>query len=405
MRRVLILSNLYPSRQRPTRGTFNLQGFRALARFCEVRVAAPEPWWTRIRRPSELLAPSHELDSGLPAYFPTYWSLPRAPQLHAAGMERSLGPFLTRLRREFPFDIILAAWAYPDGVAAERLSRRFGCPAVLMVLGSDVNELAQHRALGDQIGHSLRSAAGVITVSRALRERVVRMGVPASQVTVQHNGVDGERFTIREAGPVRTGLGLPAAARLITYVGNLVHEKGVDLLVEAMAHLRDRPDTHLVLVGDGPLLPALRARAEALGVANKVQFAGRRLHPEIPDWISAADVLCLPSRREGCPNVVLEALASGRPVVAAAVGGVPELLRGDTGVLVRPEAPELLAVALREALDRSWEPERLRASVPCLSWDEFGRAIHDVLEGAIRARSSSAPLQSPEHRAARSSAL
>ncbi|HEU4752138.1 MAG TPA: glycosyltransferase, partial [Armatimonadota bacterium] len=82
-------------------------------------------------------------------------------------------------------------------------------------------------------------------------------------------------------------------------------------------------------------------------------------------------------------NVVLEALASGRPVVAAAVGGVPELLRGDTGVLVRPEAPELLAVALREALDRSWEPERLRASVPCLSWDHFGKTLFETLNEAM----------------------
>jgi glycosyltransferase involved in cell wall biosynthesis len=289
---------------------------------------------------------------------------------------------LRRLRREFPFDAILAAWAYPDAVAAVRLGQELGVPVVTMILGSDVNEFARHPSMREQIVWGLRNSQGVITVSGALRDRVIELGVPAEKVVVQHNGVDGDRFRFRDGADVRARLGLPDDRPLIGYVGNFVHEKGVDLLVEAMRRLRHAA-AELVMVGDGPMGEQLRARAAALGMGDRVRFVGRRPHEEVPEWISALDVFCLPSRREGCPNVVLEALASGRPVVAASVGGVPELLSEDTGVLVEPEDPEALARGLEEALSRRWDPEVLRASVPCLSWEEFARALHGALERAV----------------------
>jgi glycosyltransferase involved in cell wall biosynthesis len=172
---------------------------------------------------------------------------------------------------------------------------------------------------------------------------------------------------------------------LVGYVGRLAREKGIDVLVEAMGAL-DRgalQRADLAIVGAGPLEPALRRRATALGIGGRVLFAGHKGHDELPRWLSSFDVLCLPSRREGCPNVVLEALASGRPVVASSVGGVPELLRQDNGILVPPEQPIDLADALACALDRSWDPAALRASVPSLSWDAVARAYHGLIEAVV----------------------
>jgi glycosyltransferase involved in cell wall biosynthesis len=111
-----------------------------------------------------------------------------------------------------------------------------------------------------------------------------------------------------------------------------------------------------------------------------------RLHDEVPSWISACDVLCLPSRREGCPNVVLEALASGRPVVASRVGGVPEILSPESGVIVDPENPAALAQGISAALDRGWDPRSLRDCVECLSWDDVGRSYHRQLVESLRER-------------------
>jgi glycosyltransferase involved in cell wall biosynthesis len=168
----------------------------------------------------------------------------------------------------------------------------------------------------------------------------------------------------------------------VVYIGNFKPEKGVDVLVDAMGR-RDRLDVDLAMVGSGPLETILRERAASLGIESKIRFCGRRPHDEIPRWMAAADVICLPSYREGCPNVVLEALAAGRPVVASRVGGVPELLNDETGVLVPAGDPEALAQSLQAALARCWEPESLRASVSCLSWNQFGGRLGDTLQAAI----------------------
>jgi glycosyltransferase involved in cell wall biosynthesis len=385
MLKVLILSNLYPSTLEPTRGMYNLNAFRCLAEKAQVRLIAPLPWWTRVRRPGLLLRAPVEKHTGVHAEFPTYWSWPGAGQLHARGMYASLRGRVRRLRREFPFDVILAAWACPDGVAASMLAEEFNVPLVQMVLGSDINELAQQPELQAQVVRALQRSGRIMSVSEALRQRVIDLGVPAERVVTQYNGVNGDQFRIRDRAECRRELGLPLERRLVCYVGNFRVEKGVDVLVEAMGRLAATgpADADLVLVGDGPLDPSLRERVAALGIGERVHFAGRRGHTEIPNWITAADVFCLASRREGCPNVILEALATGTPVVATAVGGVPELLDGNNGFLAPSEDSEALAAALKAALDREWDREALRRSVKCLSWEEFSDAILRQLHAAL----------------------
>jgi glycosyltransferase involved in cell wall biosynthesis len=392
--RVLLFSNLYPSAQDTTCGTFNLNGFRPLARECDVRLIAPRRWW--IRRPGEWLPTPCEDWTGIRASFPTYWSLPRVHGMHGRAMYLSLRRQVLRMRREFPFDAILAAWMYPDAVAAVHLAKEVGCPVVSMVLGSDVNEFMHVPWLCRQVRWALQESQRVITVSRALRERAIELGAAPQRVVAQHNGVDGARFRIRDQGEARRRLGLPPDRPLAGYVGNFVSEKGVDVLVEALAHANS--GVELVMVGDGPLMEPLQARASELGIASRVRFVGRRPHDEVPEWVSAFDVFCLPSRREGCPNVVLEALASGRPVVATRVGGVPELIADGTGILVKPEDPRDLAGGLEAALAAQWDPAALRASVPCLSWEEFAAVIRGTLEDALRdwsAGSSASPSREP----------
>ena len=95
------------------------------------------------------------------------------------------------------------------------------------------------------------------------------------------------------------------------------------------------------------------------------------------------DVLCLPSRREGCPNVVLEALASGTPVVGSAVGGVPELITGMNGILVPPGDAEALAAGLERALELNWDRQSLRDSVEFLSWEQVGTNYFHILQDAV----------------------
>jgi glycosyltransferase involved in cell wall biosynthesis len=384
---VLVVTNLFPSAREPLRGLFNLRRFDALARFCQVHVIAPVPAWKRIRHPADLTRiPSGSVE-GVSASYPTCWTMPRLmPHWHAAQIHQSIRSHVRDVRKAFPFDVVLGAFAYPDVVVASRVAADASCPYVALVMGSDMNDLAQRLNLRGHIREALSHASRVVAVSDALRQRVLELGIPHERILVQHNGVNGERFRIRDRAETRRTLGLAEHENLITFVGNLVYEKGSDVLIEAMGRLRatGSRDVRVALIGDGTQKQALLSRCDALGIGDRVSFAGRQSPDDVALWLSASDMLCLPSRREGCPNVVLEALASGRPVVAARVGGVPELLNERNGLMVPPDSPAELAEALSETLRRTWNASELRASVPALTWEEVGRTLHDVLSQAVK---------------------
>lgn len=381
--KALVLTNHYPATDAPTRGTYNHNTFRALARYWDLRVVGPIPFWTRIKKPRTILALQRETSFGLDASFPSYFSIPRATFLHGGAAFVSLYPLVRAIRREFPFDLILSTWAYPDAFAAACFAEVSKVPLITTVLGSDVNELPNHRLLGPQIRWSLRRARRVVAVSRAMGERVIELGVPRRNVVVQHNGVEGDRFALRDRRAARDALGVDHDRPMVLYVGNVKVSKGCEVLVEAMSPLvrgHGKGDVELVVVGSGDADALLQQRVAELGLEKNVRLAGRRLHTEVPLWMSACDVFSLPSFNEGCPNVVLEALASGKPVVATNVGGIPELITKDNGLLVPPGDAPALARALNEALDRAWDPAALRASVEFLSWDAVGERYRDLCD-------------------------
>jgi len=142
----------------------------------------------------------------------------------------------------------------------------------------------------------------------------------------------------------------------------------------------DAAQARLILIGEGAERAALERLARDEGVAERVEFRGSHPQPVVADWIAAADLLCLPSHAEGSPNVVVEALASGTPVVASRVGGIPDLVdEGVNGLLVVPGDPVALAGALATALGRRWDPARISSSIAHLTWSALGRRNRDVL--------------------------
>jgi glycosyltransferase involved in cell wall biosynthesis len=383
--RALLFTHLFPSHYEPMRGVYNLRGFEALASFCDVGIVVPVAAWRRLRRPRDWGRRVIESHEGLSANYPTFWTVPRIGMLmHPEAMYRSARARVHELNKERRFDVILGAFAYPDVVAAARLAQELDLPLVAFVLGSDINELAQRPELRNQIRAALLQANSVVAVSAGLRSRVLELGVPPDRAMVQHNGVDGERFQISDPYAARRTLGIPLDERVICFVGNLVPEKGPDVLIDAVARLcaSGISDLRVLFVGEGQK-DELRAKARALGISDRVNFLGRLPSAQVAVCMSAADVQCLPSRREGCPNVVLEALASGRPVIGSAVGGVPELLSDRNGIMVPPDDPDALAAAITNALQRRWDPADLRASVPSLTWRDMGRALHNELTRAV----------------------
>ena len=158
--------------------------------------------------------------------------------------------------------------------------------------------------------------------------------------------------------------------------------------MEILATHHAHASTRLVVVGAGPERAALLRLATREGVERQVSFLGALPQTEVADWIGAADVLCLASHSEGLPNVIVEALASGVPVVATSVGGVPEVVvDGENGILVPPADPVRLAAALSSALERTWDSATVSASVAHLTWQRLAERNLQVLhQVAMEAR-------------------
>jgi glycosyltransferase involved in cell wall biosynthesis len=182
---------------------------------------------------------------------------------------------------------------------------------------------------------------------------------------------------------------------VVLVVGHLIERKDPVLALRAWARWSEaaRCPTRLVVVGDGPLAESLRSEIGALGCGSEVLLVPRATPEDLSWWYAAADLLLLTSRREGRPNVVLEALAAGRPVLATDAGGTGELLRGLEGMLVQGRGERELAAGLARVLGARHDPAELRRHAGRFTWRSGLEALERCLAGAVAARQgrSSAP--------------
>lgn len=287
------------------------------------------------------------------------------------------------------WDCILASWAFPDAVAIMPFAKARGIPVVIKVHGSDVNVFAGERMRGRQIRWALSGARRVITVSRALAHLVARMGIDTRRLSVLYNGVDKSLFQPRGDAVDRAELGWKSSDKVILYVGNLKLEKGcVDLVDAFIALTRACADCKLLFIGDGVKRSAIEDVAKTSGVADSVRCVGRVDHAQLAPWFRMANVLCLPSHAEGVPNVILEAMCCGLPVVATNVGGIPEVLPTHCGLMVEPHRPAALASALRQALTSSWDHAAIAAQAEQFDWQANARQLLALLHSATDRGSS-----------------
>ena len=358
--KILTFSTLYPHAARPSHGIFVETRLRHLLASGKVesKVVAPVPWFpSRDPRFGEYAvhaaAPREEHRHGIQVLHPRYPVLPKIGMTLAPFfLARAARPVIERILRGYAFDLIDAHYFYPDGVAAILLGRHFGKPVVITARGTDVNLIPRYRVPRAMIRWAARHAAGIITVARALKDDLVRVGVPAERIEVLRNGVDLELFRPieREAGRRK----LEFSRTTLLSVGHLVPRKAHDLVIRALRWL---PEMDLIIIGDGPERSALGALAQESHVGDRVRFAGAVAQDELRQYYGAADALILASSREGWANVLLESMACGTPVVASSVGGTPEVVAvPEAGVLMTERTPEALAQAVRSLFARC--PER-----------------------------------------------
>lgn len=333
---VTFLSMVHPHPWAPTKGTFNRTMLQSMPDHVDVTAIVPVPWTERIR--SQQVIP----DPGYRTATPTFWYLPRAAPLRlAAALNLSLARRLHRMASPLP-DVVLSYWTDPDGTAALRWARRIGRPMALIVGGSDIMLLGQDPQRGPRMLDTIRGADLVLAVGSLIHDRLIAEGIDRERLRILRRGVDRSRFHPLDRGVARAELEIAPASAVLLWVGRMMPVKGLDVLIKALGDSRLR-EVELVLVGDGPLRPRLERQTRAAGLESQVTFRGTVPPEALPRWYAAADIVVLPSRSEGVPNVLLEAKACGRPFIASDVGAIRDVSEEPELELVPPDNPAALA--------------------------------------------------------------
>ena len=354
MLRIALVTPMLPVPHDQTRGRYIHETARSLGKLATVKTFFQTMQYPRIPgfKPRSFIYGSVGPDYTLDGCDVEAFTFPGVPVVSRGYNGHIASLALTPRVRRFKPDLVLAYWVYPDGFAAMRTARALGVPCIVGALGSDihvrsgVNEKMTRRTIG--------GIDALLTVSEAMRQ-----------------------YAIREWG-------VKPDEKMIVYVGRFVEAKGMRELITAFQQLaKDDPKVTLALVGDGVMKAELMALVASTGLTERVHLPGGQAPEQVAEWINAADVLTLPSWSEGYPNVVVEGVACGRPVVATDVGGTREILHADNGILIPPKNAEALAKALRQALDQPWDRPAIAAAMS-RTWDDVAVETLAVCEQVAR---------------------
>ena len=378
--RVLSLSTLFPSPQRPAFGKFVQSQMKAVAARGDVDLVMVNPlgipsWPLSRREPYRSLAanpPTSELDS-ITVHHPRFRLIPLIGGDHnPRRIAHAVMPLVRQLHADQPFDLIDAQFFFPDGPAAALIAGELGLPLSIKARGGDIHYWGgRPRARAQMLG-AAEQGAGMLTVSAALKQDMIDLGMPEERIKVHYTGLDHARFQTRPRAAARAriasldGIAIPADGALLVVTGALIPIKGQRLAITA---LKELPGARLALAGKGGDEPALRALARDLGLAERVHFLGQVSHQVLPLLLSAADAAVLPSQREGLANAWVEALACGTPLVIPAIGGALEVVHDASAGQIAARDPAAIATAVRELLANPPAQADVAANAARFTWD------------------------------------
>lgn len=373
--RILSFTTLYPSAARPVHGIFVENRLRHLRNdMCvDLKVVAPVPYFPfRSRRFARYAAmaetPRFEQREDIDVYHPRFLTIPKigmtvAPALLYQGARRCVRDIIAS---GFDFDVLDAHYFYPDGVAAALLAKEFNKPLTITARGTDLNLIPRYQLPRKQIQWAAGKADHLITVCEALKDVLIDLDVPSSKTTVLRNGVDLDVFHPADRSQSRADLKLKGFTLLTA--GHLVERKGHHLIIKA---LKELPGVALLVAGDGEIRASLEALTDQLGLQDRVTFLGAVPHKDLYRVYSAVDALVLASDREGWPNVLLEAMACGTPVVATNVWGAGEIVQSpEAGLLVEERSPSALAESVQKLRDTLPDRRETRRYAEGFDWKD-----------------------------------
>lgn len=369
--RIALVTPMLPVAHDQTRGRYIYETARSLSKLACVKVFFQTLRYPSIPgiKPRSFLHGKVASDYALPGIDVEAFEYPALPVL-SRGLNGVVSAWALKPRvKAFAPDLLLAFWVYPDGHAALRVARSLGVPCAIGALGSDIHVRSGLNAFLTR--NTVREVDALLTVSEAMRRTAIEtFGAAPERVHTIVNGYNTSVFRPEDQANARRALNLSAGDRLVVYVGRFVEAKGLRELVEATRMLAARDGSFkLALIGDGVMKDQLHGLIRDAGLADRVLLPGGLAPEQVARWINASDLLTLPSWSEGYPNVVVEALACGRPVVATDVGGTREIVNASNGILIEPKNAVGLADALAAALSRDWDHASIAAAMK-RTWDD-----------------------------------
>lgn len=350
---ILIITNLYPVPWGPNRASFNKQQFDRLSKDNVVNIVVLLPW-------SEWLKHRQECISSEQIKYCPYFYIPKiGRRLVPFFQSLSLFFFLPWMKKQNS-DVLYSSWGFPDAVAASIINKWLKLPFFVKVHGTDVNENTLYPSRSNLMNKWLSKADSIFCASKALALTLENIGLNGDKLIVNYNGVDRDLFY-----PCET---LSSPMNII-FVGNLIPTKGIKELIDAFISIqKSLPDVVLDIAGEGPLTEYIQEKKTEHQL--NVNLHGSIALNLVAEMLRMSTLLVLPSYREGVPNVLLEAFASGIPIVSTSVGGIPEVVNDDVGILVEPQNTEELESAIKTALSKEWIKDDILTHSRQFDWDK-----------------------------------
>lgn len=386
-KKILAISYLFPNSEKPNHGIFVYNRLNAMAKYADVTVINPIPWsplhsfidkFKHLRN-----IPAKTQRGNLTIYHPRYLSIPG----YAKGIE--IPTYRSAVKRVindigFDFDLIDLHWTFPDLPTGDYLSNRYGVPYRVTLRGMEAFHIQDGDVRQGAVAQYLNTVGSIISLSTEMANQAISMGVSPEKVTVIRNGVDTEMFFYKPIEESRALLKLPKEHRIVLGVGSLIHRKGFDVVIKAMAEIESKEKLfHFYILGsegpEGDYRSELKKLVREKELENFVHFVGAVPNETLVDWYNAADVFCLSSRGEGSPNVLTEALACGCSAVSTKVGSAPDIMESekDLGVLVDVDDSHNMRDALLQLLANENDRQQRAEVFGKYTWDWCAKQTFD----------------------------
>jgi teichuronic acid biosynthesis glycosyltransferase TuaC len=361
--RLLVLSEMFPCKRHPTSAIFFANLMQELAPKLEkLVIVTPRPYipkfmtYFKKRWKKWYLDSPTSSDNGMLIIRP-YCLYVRGISyigLNAIIMQCCLYRLIKKLIAEYQIDIIMGHNLLPEGIAAGGLAKIFKLLNVTWCIGSDINDFAEYNYLNYYLTkRCLWDSQLILTTSKDLEEKVKAIN-NTNKVRTFYRGIDLQNFqNLPDKEILLNKLQLPSDKKYLLFVGRLIYDKGIYELVDVFKHVANAyPAYELILIGEEIEKEKLQAKLVEYGLIDKAHFKGIVSHKEVAHYMKISDLLILPTWAEGLPNVVMEAMAIGLPVVATKVGGIPEILEdGITGLSSPPKDVEQLTVSVIKMIE------------------------------------------------------